>query len=301
LPGRSSLSSLPRSSPSTWDGTARRTATGAPACGEAVLTGQGLSSLRTRAAGERVRARRATCRTCRRADADASAARRHPARQAAGDAKLDPTSVDERVAALLRTARRARALDRPRPAPRGRARSASSPASAAGPRWPCAHTPGIRKIISASGHSGRDAGRRRGARARAALRFERAIRRASGMNRRRTYADDEKAKRTAAHQKMRYRRRTGSFYGRHYWTSADDGLVLAHALPDRVLAERLGVSVSAIQARRTTSSAARNDLEVVRANTPGRPSRRPQVAGSATTQKRRSLPGASAAEREGRR
>jgi hypothetical protein len=70
------------------------------------------------------------------------------------------------------------------------------------------------------------------------------------MNRRRTYADDEKAKRTAAHQKMRYRRRTGSFYGRHYWTSPDDGLVLAHALPDRVLAERLGVSVSAIQDRR---------------------------------------------------
>lgn len=72
------------------------------------------------------------------------------------------------------------------------------------------------------------------------------------MNRRSAYSDQDRARETARKQKARYRRRTGSGYGRHEWTQAEENLVAAHEIPDRELARKLGVSVQAIQSKRWT-------------------------------------------------
>jgi hypothetical protein len=72
------------------------------------------------------------------------------------------------------------------------------------------------------------------------------------VNRRSSYRDDEKAKKTARLQKARYRARTGSGSPQHQWTQAEELLVEAHEIPDRELALRLGVSVQAIHSKRWT-------------------------------------------------
>lgn len=71
------------------------------------------------------------------------------------------------------------------------------------------------------------------------------------MNRRREYADADKAKRTAALQKRRYRARTGSGYEPREWTRSEEKAVVAHVIPDRELAVELGRSVQAIQVKRS--------------------------------------------------
>lgn len=72
------------------------------------------------------------------------------------------------------------------------------------------------------------------------------------MNRGSRYKDKEKLRATNAAQKRRYRLRTGGGYRLSMtWTEAEDRAVLAHSIPDRELAERIGRSVQAIHVRRS--------------------------------------------------
>ena len=71
------------------------------------------------------------------------------------------------------------------------------------------------------------------------------------MNRKHSYKDLEKFKKTRNAQKQRYRDRNGAFmYEKRSYDDWEDRLILAHEMRDVELSVKLQRSVSAIQQRR---------------------------------------------------
>lgn len=71
------------------------------------------------------------------------------------------------------------------------------------------------------------------------------------MNRKSTYRDMEKYRKTRNACKRRYYRKTQKGGARRRWTKEEDAIVLEHAHTDTEISEMIGRSVCSIQVRRS--------------------------------------------------
>lgn len=72
----------------------------------------------------------------------------------------------------------------------------------------------------------------------------------SSMNRKQSYKDMEKWRKTCRKQNQRYYAKTSNLYSRRPWTAEEDAMVMEHNITDSELSAKIQRSVRAIQHRR---------------------------------------------------